>query len=136
MELRVNEVQLPEAITFNYAELKQAVEAKANQYELAVYSDEQIKLAKSDRANLNRLKKALNDERIRQEKEYMIPFNDFKNKVNELISIIDKPVKLIDKQVKDFEEQQKMKKKDEILFFFESCNYPEWISFEKIFSEK
>lgn len=136
MELRVNEVQLPEAITFNYEELKQAVEAKANQYSLAVYSDEQIKLAKADRATLNKLKKALNDERIRQEKEYMIPFNDFKSKVNELISIIDKPVKLIDKQVKDFEEQQKMKKKDEILYFFESCNYPEWIPFEKIFSEK
>lgn len=136
MELRVNEVQLPEAISFNYEELKQAVEAKASEYAVSVYTEDQIKFAKADRANLNRLKKALNDERIRREKEYMQPFNDFKAKVNELIRIIDKPVQLIDSQVKNFEEQQKAKKKDDILYFFESCDCPEWISFEMIFNDK
>lgn len=136
MELRVTPVQLPEAISFNYEELKTAIEEKASEYATSVYTEDQIKFAKTDRANLNKLKKALNEERIRQEREYMQPFNDFKTKVNELIGIIDKPVKLIDTQVKNFEEQQKMKKKDDILYFFESCNYPEWISFEQIFNEK
>lgn len=136
MELRVNEVQLPEAISFNYEELKKAVEEKASQYSTSVYTEDQIQFAKADRASLKKLQKALNDERIRLEREYMQPFNDFKAKTKELIDIIDKPVQKIDKQVKSFEENQKLKKKDDILHFFESCNFPEWIPFEKIFNEK
>ena len=114
MELRVNEVQLPEQILFNYEELKQELIEKVSMYETMVYTDEQIKEAKADKANLNKLKKALNDERIRREKEYMKPFNDFKTKINEIIGIIDKPVAVIDKQVKEFEEKQKQDKKKAI----------------------
>ena len=50
-------------------------------YEITSASDEKIKEAKADKANLNKLKKALNEERIRREREYMEPFNDFKAKV-------------------------------------------------------
>ena len=82
MELKVNEVALPEKITFNYEELKEELQEKAHTYEVIVYDEEQIKEAKADRAKLNNLKKTLNDERIRREKEYMIPFNDFKAKIN------------------------------------------------------
>lgn len=110
MELKINEVTLPEQITFNYEELKQELSEKVSVYETMVYTDEQIKEAKADKANLNKLKKALNDERIRREKEYMQPFNEFKAKINEIISIIDKPVAVIDKQVKEYEEKQKQEK--------------------------
>ena len=88
MEIKMNEMQLPEKISFNYEELKQELAAKVSMYETMIYTDDQIKEAKADKANLNKLKKALNDERIRLEKEYMVPFNDFKAKVNEIISII------------------------------------------------
>ena len=79
-------------------------------YETLVYTDEQIKDAKADRANLNKLKKALNDERKRLEKEYMQPFNDTKAKFDELISLVDKPSSVIDAQVKAFEEKQREEK--------------------------
>lgn len=114
MEIRVESIQLPERIGFNYEELKQELEAKVSMYETIVYTDDQIQEAKKDKANLNKLKKALNDERIRREKEYMQPFNDFKAKVNEIISIIDKPVAVIDKQVKEYEEKQKQDKRNKI----------------------
>lgn len=118
MELRISEIQLPEQITFNYDELKQELTEKVSMYEALVYTEEQIKEAKADKAKLNKLKKALNDERIRREKEYMQPFNDFKAKINEIISIIDKPVALIDTQLKEYEEKRKQEKAvkvDEIL---------------------
>lgn len=133
MELRVNEVKLPEAISFNYEELKTAIAEKANEYAVAVYSEDQIKNAKADRADLNKLKKALNDERIRREKEYIQPFNDFKNKVNELISIIDTPVKLIDGQIKNYEEKQKEEKLQEIKELYKNTAHPDWLDFEKVF---
>lgn len=136
MELRINEMQLPGPITFNYEELKRELTEKVSMYETLVYTDEQIQEAKKDKAALNKLKKALNDERIRMEREYLVPFNAFKAQISEIIGIIDKPVLLIDKQVKEYEEKQKQEKKDGIENFFYSCLHPEWLKFEQIFNEK
>lgn len=140
MELRVNEVQFPEALSFNYEELKQELQERVRMYESLVYNDEQIKEAKADKAALNKLKKALNDERIRREKEWMVPFNDFKAKINEIIGIIDKPVLLIDKQVKEYEEKQKQEKKAKIEDYWFSVlaadKVPEAVTFNQIFNEK
>ena len=136
MELKVNAVALPEAITFNYDELKTELLQKVSVYETMVYGEDQIKEAKADRANLNRLKKALNDERIRREKEYMQPFNQFKAQISEIISIIDKPVAVIDKQVKEYEEQQKQEKLEKISVFFERVNLNEFVKFEQILDQK
>lgn len=127
MELKIEQVAIPEKIAFNYEELKQELSDKVKMYETLVYTDDQIKSAKADRADLNRLKKALNDERIRREKEYMQPFNAFKTQINEIIGIIDKPVALIDKQIKEYEEQQKKDKRSKIEEYFNSANPPEWL---------
>ena len=136
MELRINEVQLPEQITFNYEELKQELEERVSHYETLVYTDEQIKDAKSDKATLNKLKKVLNDERIRREKEYMQPFNDFKAKINEIISIIDKPIALIDKQVKECEDKKKQEKMLRIKELWAEMEAPDGLTFEKVFDER
>jgi len=138
MEIKVGALQLPEKISFNYEELKTGLEEKVSMYETIVYTDDQIKDAKADKANLNKLKKALNDERIRREKEYMEPFNDFKSKVNEIISIIDKPIAVIDRQVKAYEEAQKETKFREIHDYFITRELPDDMPglFEKIFSDK
>lgn len=136
MELKINEVQLPSPITFNYDELKAELTEKVSMYTSLVYTEENIKDAKADRAGLNKLKKALNDERIRREKEYMVPFNDFKAKINEIIGIIDKPVAIIDRQIKEFEERQKQDKLAEIEQYFTDSVHPEWLRFEQIFDEK
>ena len=106
MELKINEVALPAPITFNYEELKSELLHKVSVYETMVYTEDQVKEAKADRAALNRLKKALNDERIRQEKEYMQPFNTFKAQIAELVKIIDNSVSVVDKQVKEFDEKK------------------------------
>lgn len=136
MELRVEELQLPQEIRFNYEELKKELSEKVEMYTNLMYTDDQIKNAKADRADLNRLKKALNDERIRREKEYMKPFNEFKAQINEIIGIIDKPVSLIDKQIKEYEEQQKAEKKQKIAGYFFTGESPEWLTLPMIWDEK
>ena len=135
MELKVNEVNVPDHITFNYEELKNELTEKVAKYETLVYTDEQIKDAKADKANLNKLKKALNDERIRREKEYMKPFNEFKSQINEIIAIIDKPVRLIDKQVKEYDEKQKEEKRNEIEKLWDSLDHPEELKLDMIFND-
>lgn len=136
MELKIEQVAIPEKIAFNYEELKQELSDKVKMYETLVYTDDQIKNAKADRADLNRLKKALNDERIRREKEYMQPFNAFKAQINEIIGIIDKPVALIDKQVKEYEEQQRQEKKKKIEGYFFTGESPEWLTLSMIWDDK
>lgn len=136
MEMKVSEYQLPEKISFNFEELKMELTAKVSMYETMVYTEENIKDAKADRANLNKLKKALNDERIRREKEYMVPFNEFKAQIAEIISIIDKPCMVIDQQVKAFEDKQKQDKLDEITDFFNSTEHPDWLHLSQIMNEK
>ena len=134
MELQVNEIQIPERISFNYDELKQELVATLQRYEGLVYTPDQMKAAKADKAALNKLKKALNDERIRREREYMRPFAEFKAQIADLIAAIDKPVALIDSQVKEYEEQKKLEKRKQIEEYFESeCDFPEWLKFDQIF---
>ena len=118
MELKITELQLPGKISFNYEDLKRELSEKVKVYESLVYGDDQIQAAKADRAALNRLREALNDERIRREKEYMQPFNTFKAQIAELVKIIDNSVSVVDKQVKEFDEKKKAEKLDAILEYF------------------
>lgn len=127
MELKMIPYQLPDKIGFNFEELKAELMEKAKVYEAVIYSDDQIAAAKADRASLNKLKKALNDERIRREKEYLQPFNEFKAQVNEIIRIIDKPAQAIDKQVKEYEERKKAEKRQAIIAYWEDTGAPEWL---------
>ena len=136
MELKIDEVQVPEAISFNYEEIKQGLTEKVEMYKTIVYTDKEIKQAKADKADLNRLRKALNDERIRREKEYMKPFSEFKNKVNDLIKIIDEPVGIIDAQVKEFEENKKREKRKLIIEYFKASGAPQWLEIEQIWIDK
>lgn len=124
MELKMAPYSIPEAPIFNYEELKTAITEKAALYETVVYTDDQIKTAKEDRANLNRLKKAMNDERLKREKEYNEPFAVFKARINEIIAIIDKPIAAIDRQIKGYEEQQKEAKYAQIEAFWDVCEVP------------
>lgn len=139
MELKINDFQAPGKISFNYEELKQQIQTRAADYASLVYTDEQIADAKKDRADLNRLKKALNDERIRQEKEFLQPFNEFKAQVKELCGIIDKATASVDKQIKEFEEQKKAEKLQQIQDFFNSKTFPgnfDGLSFKRLFDPK
>ena len=136
MELRIEPYSTPGEITFNYEELKGMLIEKAEHYASIVYNEDQIKDAKADRANLNRLKKALNDERLKREREYMESFNVFKAQINEIIGIIDKPTTIIDKQVKAFEERQKEEKLEAIMAYWVSKNVPNEIKPELVFDEK
>lgn len=127
MELKINEIAIPQPITFNYQDLKKELTAKVEEYKTIAYTEEQIAYAKKDRANLNALKKALNDERIKQEREYMKPFEGFKAQIKELCSIIDAGSSTIDQQIKAIEEEQKKAKADAIKQIWENRGADEWM---------
>lgn len=124
------------SISFNFEELKTEIQRVADDYATTVYTDEKIIEAKEDRAKLNKLKTALNDERKRREKEFLAPFQLFKDNVNELITIIDRPVALIDEQIKEYEAQKKQAKAAEIKAYFAGVEKPDFLKIEQIWSDK
>ena len=137
MEMKVNEVIIPEQITWNYDEIKAELTEKIQHYETLAYTEDQIQEAKKDRANLNKLKAALNDERLRREREYMKPFQVFKDQVNEIREIIDRPIKIIDEQLEGYEEDRKRKKREEIgAYWAQETTHPDWITLPLIFQDK
>lgn len=107
-------------IQWNKEELEAAVRAKIAGYENVVYTEENIKAAKNDRAELNKLIKAI-EERRKQVK-----------------NIINEPVALIDQQVKAFEEKQKEEKKAAIKATYDENigDLAEVLPFEKIFDSR
>lgn len=131
----LSEVVLPQAPVFNYEDLKADLEQKCKEYENLVYTEDQIKMAKDDRAKLNKLKDALNSERIQRQKEWNAPFAEFKTKVDELIAIINRPVAMIDKQVKEYDKQQGNDKREKIKELWNSLDGPDWLKIENCFSE-
>lgn len=137
MELRVNEVAIPEEIkVLNFEELKAELKDKAEYYGSLLYTDEQIKDAKADGAMLNKFKNTANSERIRKEKEYMNPFNQFKSQIDELIAIVDKPIAVIDERIAAYNDEQKAQKKKAIEELFAGMGFQSFVTLEKIFDPK
>lgn len=134
-------VQAPknEPVIWNYEALKADLETALADYSSRVYTEDTIAEAKEDRAKLNKLKKAINDERISREKEYMQPFQTFKSQAKELCDLIDEASSGIGEQIDAFE-QKRINEKDErieSLFADIISNYDlPFVTLEKIFNEK
>lgn len=107
-------------IQWNNEELKAEIAEKMQEYTSLAFTEDTIKEAKADRAKLNKLRAAFEDERKRIKKLCMAPYDAFEKQVKELIALIDEPIRLIDGQIKEVEERRKIEKKGEILEFYES----------------
>lgn len=124
------------AIDWNHEEIKKEVSAKVSYYKNLVYTDAQIKDAKTDRATLNKFVTVLENKRKEIKKQCLEPYEAFEKQMKEIVAIVQEPIAMIDGQVKEYEEKQKQDKLDEIKNFWNSCDVPEGLSFEKIFDSK
>lgn len=110
LELEIKEFENIKKVDFNYEELKSKLNNILGNYKNIIYTEDSIKIAKEDKAMLNKIAKSLNDKRIEVEREYMKPFEDFKSKVRELVDLTKDTVQKIDFQVKEFDEKQRQEK--------------------------
>lgn len=122
MEMRMTtdlETALPAEIGFNFEELKSELTERLHHYNTLVVTEDAIKDAKTDLANLRKLKDAIETRRKEVKRQCMEPYNTFEARVKELTSLIDAPVAAINGQIKTFEEQEKEKKRAEIAAAYE-----------------
>lgn len=138
MELKIHEIAFPKAIEFNYEDIKKEIAEKLQHYANLVYTDEQIKVAKTDRATLRKFIDALETKRKEIKKQCLEPYEAFEKQMKEIVAVVNEPVLLIDKQVKNFEERQKEEKREEIKKYWESTEIqlPIPLTLEQLFDEK
>lgn len=140
MELKIYNPQADgflQKIDWNFEELKSEIMNKANDYMSLVYTPDQMKEAKKDRAALRKFITALEDKRKEIKKQVMIPYTDFEEKEKELISIVNQAVSNIDTQIKAYDEsirQEKLKKVKEI-YAKTIGGLADIVTFDKIFKE-
>lgn len=123
-------------IQWNNEELKAEIAEKMRDYTGLVFTEDTIKDAKKDRAVLNKLRTAFEDERKRIKRQCMAPYEQFETQVKELIALIDEPIRLIDAQIKEVEEQKKAQKRKDIEELFGSIGFQLFVTLDKIWDDK
>lgn len=125
-------------IEWNRAELEAAVKAKVAEYKGIVYTDDTIQAAKADRAELNKLKTAIENRRKMVKKAINEPYTKFEKELKEILALIDTPVGIIDTQIKGYENQKKEEKKEKIREAYSSSigELDKVITFEKLFDPR
>jgi phage host-nuclease inhibitor protein Gam len=125
-------------VDFNYEELRQELAARLEKYKGLVYTDETISEAKTDRATLNRVEKALNDKKIEIKKQYLEPYEEFEKKIKALMGMVSEQSTEIDRQVKSYEQKKKDEKKASIEAYYAEHigDLAELLPLERIFSDK
>ena len=101
-------------IDWNFEELKKEITEKAEMYGSLVYTDENIKEAKVDRAKLNKFIKVLEDKRKDVKKMMLEPYTQFESQVKELVSIIGEANDNIASQVKAYTEKLREEKREKV----------------------
>ena len=136
LQLAVKEQTLGTLKT-NAEQIRDLVKKAASQYKAENYNEDNVDVAKADKTKLNKAKKALNDERIKLEKAFNAPFEEFKAIINETIGYINEAVGQIDVVIKDVDQKAKDAKREEVGKIAEKCGLEEaGIKLEQIFSDK
>lgn len=125
-------------IKWNKEELEAAVRQKIASYENVVYTEDNMKQAKEDRAELNGLIKDIEDRRKIVKKIINEPYIVFEAELKDILALIQEPVGLIDKQVKAFEDQQKEEKKSKIRAAYDEVigDLESVLPFDKVFDSR
>lgn len=137
--LELSVTQQMGVITGNFDAIKAQLESEMSEYKGKTFTEETKKKAKEDLADLRKLKKNVNARKLEVKKAYMKPYDDFEEKVKELICVIDEPIGLIDGQVKEFEEKRIIERKAAIEDLYDETVEEElrdYIPLERIYGDK
>ena len=101
-------------VEWNYEAVKQWVSDGLAAYQGRVYTEDTVAEAKRDRANLNKLSKAIEDKRKELKSVYLTPYNSFEAQAKELVAMIKKQSDAIDAQIKTYDRQRREEKLEHI----------------------
>lgn len=133
LSLVVKEKTLGSLVT-NARDIKSFVENKIKEYSVDDYQGD-VKQAAKDKAELNAAAKTLNDRRIALEKEWNMPFQEFKDIITETTNMIKTASGKLDAIVKAKECEEKELKRNEITELWNAKNF-NLVSLDRVFNPK
>ena len=133
--LHNEQVTIPQAIE-NIQYLKSELTTQLEYYNALVVTEDGIKDAKADKAALNKLKTAIDNQRKEVKKQTMALYEPLERECKELLAMIDQPIEAIDRQLKVFEEAKKQEKYAAIVEFFEKISPPPFVKLEHVLNPK
>ncbi len=133
--LKSAEINLPKEIE-NLEALKNELAPKLEKYNNLVVTEESIKAAKADKAALNKLRTAIEDQRKAAKKMYLEPYTILETQCKEVVALIDAPIQAIDKQLKVFDEIEKNNKFTDLQEAYATLNAPDWIDIGDVINPK
>ena len=123
MELRITTQMdpgiLPE-IQWNHEDLKREIAAKAAEYKAIAYTDEQESEMRKDRATLNKLVTAFEDQRKQVKKFYQAPYDKFEAQVKEVLQPVREAIKTIDAGLSEIDRDYRLKKTNKMRKLYEA----------------
>jgi hypothetical protein len=137
MELILKETQvtIPQAIE-NIQYLRKELKDQLEYYEGIIVTPDTIKNAKSDKAALNKLKTAIDNQRKAVKKDVMALYEPLEAECKELLGMIDRPIEAIDKQLKAFDEQKKAEKYAALTELFGKINCNSFVKLDDVLNPK
>lgn len=128
---------LPE-IQWNNEELKEQVSVKAREYASIAYTDEQETEMRKDRAALNKLVNAFEDERKQVKKFYMGPYEKFDAQVKEVLDPVRNAIKTIDTGLAEIDRKYRVDKVNKMRVYYDQYveNLRGIVPFEKTVREE
>ena len=137
LELKIyeSEVTIPRAIE-NIVQLKEELTPKLEYYNNLVVTEDGIKAAKTDKSNLNKLRKAIEERRIEAKKQVLSLYEPLEAQCKELVALIDAPIKAIDQQVKVFEGKDKDEKYAALEAFFNGLPHEVFVMINDVLNPK
>lgn len=133
LSLIIKEKTLGNLVT-NAKDIKAYVEEKLKEYSVDNYAGD-AKQAAKDKAEINAAIKTLNDRRIALEKEWNMPFAEFKNIISETCDMMKTASGKLDVIVKAKEEEEKAQKKAQIVELWNGKNF-NLVTLDRVFNSK
>lgn len=125
-------------IEWNYPELKKWVEDGLAAYKGRVYTDDNIAMAKQDRANLNKLADAIDTKRKEMKAVYLEPYTEFEAQAKELTALVKAQADEIAAQIKAYDDFRKAEKQAKIteLYFDKIGDLAALVPYERLHNPK
>lgn len=134
-ELQIKISQEPAVIRCNFEDVKAQLSAKMAEYQGAVFTEESKSVAKAELASLRKTRDEIEKRRKEVKAQCLVPYNDFEEKVKELLEIIDEPICLINGQLKEMEAERIRKRHKEVETLYAECagDWAEYLPLKEIY---
>lgn len=137
-ELKIEISQEPAVIRCNFKDVKAKLSKKMAEYQGAVFTEESKSVAKAELASLRKTREEVEKRRKEVKAQCLVPYNDFEEKVKELLEIIDEPICLIDSQLKEMEAERIRKRHGDVEKLYAECagEWAEYLPLKEIYVKK